>query len=295
MFVRPGRTGVVIGGVVLLALAVLAGLHLYTTGRPVLTLATTTSTYDSGLLDALVPPFEEANRCRVAVVAVGTGQALGLGRAGDADVLLVHAPQAEARFMEEGHGSARHPVMRSDFVIVGPPEDPAGLSALPEGSDVTAALTAVARAGGEGRALFLSRGDDSGTHKKELALWAAAGLVPGGAWYDEVGSGMGETLRMAAERGAYTLSDLGTYLALYGPGTAGAGRLEVLFEGDPALFNPYHVIVVNPDRHPGVNHRLAEAFADYLRSDRAREIIGTFGVDRFGQPLFQVLEDEGPD
>jgi len=291
MFLRPRRIALVLALVA--ALGIAGWLGFYSLGRAraseTLVLATTTSTYDSGLLDVLVPPFEEANDCRVDTVAVGTGQALSLGRAGDADVLLVHAPAAELQFMEEGHGLRRHPVMFNDFIIAGPPGDPAGVASTASAAE---ALARLAEAGERGAALFISRGDDSGTHKKELALWAGAGIEPNPTWYHESGSGMGDTLRMAAERGAYTLSDRATYLALFGPGAGDGGRLAVAFEGDPVLHNPYHVIIVNADAHPSVNARLAWEFAGYLLSDEARTIIETFGMDRFGRPLFQVLEEE---
>lgn len=280
-----------LGLVALLGLLPLGGFYLHgrLTDRETLVLATTTSTEDSGLLDVLLPPFEKANGCRVDVVAVGTGQALELGRNGDADILLVHAPEAELEFMAEGHGRIRLPVMYNDFVLVGPPGDPAGLSSS---GSLAAAMASLVETGGAGPALFLSRGDDSGTHKKEMSLWTEFGLDPTGDWRQEVGSGMGETLRMAADRGAYTLADRGTYLALYGRGSEGEGRLAVVFEGDPSLYNPYHVIVVNPVKHPNVNADLAERLATYLRSDQARGILATFGVDKYGEPLFSVL-DEG--
>lgn len=288
---KPGRVGSAIAVMAAVALAALGGLYFFNAAAEsrVLTLATTTSTYDSGLLDALIPPFERAYGCRVDIIAVGTGQALELGRTGDVDVILVHSPASELRWMAEGHGSSRRAVMYNDFVIVGSPRDPAGLA---EASDLRAALSRLAEAGAAGNALFLSRGDDSGTYEKEVALWSAAGIKPASPWYEEVGAGMGDTLRLAADRGAYTLSDRGTYLALYGPGSGREGRLAVSFEGDPDLHNPYHVMVVSPAAHPGVNAELAEEFAAYLVSEEARRIISTFGVDRFGQPLFQVLEED---
>lgn len=288
---NPNRVRFIIIAAALVAVVALGAMYLNNAlARPsTLTLATTTSTYDSGLLGVLVPPFEKANRCKVDIIAVGTGQALTLGRSGDADVLLVHAPAAERTWMSEGHGRSRVPVMYNDFVIVGDPADPAGLVGA---GDLRTALSRLAGAGAAGETLFLSRGDDSGTHKTELGLWVTAGVpAVGEAWYEEVGAGMGDTLVMTADRGAYTLSDRGTYLALYGPGSTGEGRLAISFEGDPALFNPYHVMVVCPDAHPGVNVELAEKFAAYLISEEARAIINTFGIDRFGQPLFQVLEE----
>ncbi len=237
-----------------------------------LILATTTSTYDSGLLDVLIPPFQEATGYRVKVIAVGTGQALKMGERGDADVLLVHAPAAEEAFMAAGHGIERYRVMHNDFVLVGPPEDPAGVRGA---TDALEALRRIAAA----QALFLSRGDDSGTHKKERALWEEAGIEPGGAWYQETGQGMGATLRVASEKGGYTLTDRGTFLAL-----RETLALEVLFEGDPRLYNVYHVIVVNPQK--GTNVEGARALARYLLSPETQRQIERFGVERYGQPLF---------
>lgn len=288
---KPSRTGLVLLIVALVGLLAVGGFYVFgLTQEPgTLTLATTTSTEDSGLLEELLPPFEEASNCTVVVVAVGTGQALALGRNGDADVLLVHAPASEKAFMDEGHGLERRPVMYNDFVVLGPPDDPAGLGAA---ATLEEALTALAVAGAEGNALFLSRGDDSGTHKKELGLWTRYAIDATGAWYESIGSGMGDTLRMAADRSAYTLSDRATYLALYGPGAEGEGRLAIVSQGDPDLFNPYHVIIIDPAAHPNVNVDLATAFADYLISDQARQIINTFGVDQYGEQLFQVLVEE---
>jgi len=253
-----------------------------------LILATTTSTEDSGLLDALLPPFEAANKCRVDVVAVGSGQALELGRNGDADALLVHSPAAEETFMDEGHGLSRTQVMYNDFIIVGPPTDPIGVKSA---ADLATAMRTVATAGVEERAIFLSRGDDSGTDKKEKGLWTKFAIQTKGAWYQETGSGMGDTLIMAADRGAYTLADRATYLSGYGPGATGEGKLAVLWEGGRDLYNPYAVIVTDPVSHPNVNQRLAEAFAAYLGSTEGRTIISTFGADKYGQPLFWLLPE----
>ena len=239
-------------------------------------LATTTSTYDSGLLDVLVPIFEKQTGYRVKVIAVGTGAALRMGERGDADVLLVHAPEAEEAFMAAGHGLDREFVMYNDFVIVGPPDDPAHIRGL---DDAVEALRRIARA----QVLWLSRGDDSGTHKKEMALWREAGMAPQGAWYQETGQGMGATLTIASDKGAYTLSDRGTYLYL-----RHTLRLDILVEGDPRLFNVYHVIVVNPAKHPNVNVEGARAFADFLTSPQVQDIIRSYGVDEFGEPLFHI-------
>jgi tungstate transport system substrate-binding protein len=244
-------------------------------------LATTTSTQDTGLLDALIPPFEKQTGIRVKVIAVGTGQALALGRRGDADLLLVHAPDAEKRFMAEGYGADRRPLMFNDFVIVGPADDPAKIRGTRSPSQ---ALARIAKAG----AVFASRGDNSGTHMKEKDLWALAHVNPAGAWYLEAGSGMAAVLRLASERGAYTLSDRGTFLAQKG-GQGGPGlALEVLCEGAPVLRNPYAVITLNPQRFPDRNTAGARRFADYLLSPEAQRIIAGFGKEKFGQPLFHL-------
>ncbi|HEY8491524.1 MAG TPA: substrate-binding domain-containing protein [Dehalococcoidia bacterium] len=250
--------------------------------RDELILATTTSTMDSGLLDVLIPAFEEESGYRVTPVAVGSGQALELGRRGEADVLLVHAPEAEERFMAEGHGVDRRLVMHNDFVIVGPPEDPAGARAAAATREV---LSRIAAAG----ARFISRGDDSGTHQLERALWQAAGIDPEGeAWYVVSGQGMGATLGVANERRGYTLTDRATYLAL-----RDRLDLEILHQGDPVLRNVYHVIQVDPSKNDRVNAEGAQAFAEFLVGERAQEIIGEFGRDRFGEPLF--TPDAGKD
>lgn len=241
--------------------------------RPAVLLATTTSTQDTGLLDLLVPRFEARSGYSVKTVAVGTGEALAMGRRGEADVLLVHAPAAEERFMAEGHGARRLAVMHNDFVLVGPPGDPAGIRGLP----AAAAFKALAKA----RAVFVSRGDQSGTHKKEEALWRGAGVSAAGRWYLESGTGMGETLLIAYSKRAYTLADRGTFLAL-----RARMDLVVLLEGDPVLKNPYHVIEVNPARHPKVRAEGARRFADFLVAPETQRLIATFGVERYGQPLF---------
>ena len=243
-------------------------------------LATTTSTQDSGLLDVLVPRFEQQTGYTVKVIAVGTGAALRMGERGDADVLLVHAPEAEEAFMAAGHGAERRYVMYNDFVIVGSSDDPAHIRGM---SDAAEALKAIAQA----KALWISRGDDSGTHKKEKALWADAGLdvsaLAAEPWYQESGQGMGATLRIASEKGGYTLTDRATYLNL-----RDTLHLEILVEGDPRLRNVYHVIVVSPEKHPGVHVEGARAFADFLTAPETQEIIANYGVEKFGQPLFHV-------
>ena len=242
--------------------------------RPDLILATTTSTQDSGLLDALVPAFQDATGYVVKVVAVGTGQALKMGEEGNADVLLVHAPASEVTYMDGGFGGERRLVMHNDFVLVGPQADPAGVSGL----TIPAALQAIASTGSP----FASCGDDSGTHKKELDLWKKAEVEPAGqAWYIETGQGMGATLTIASEKGAYTLTDRATFLA-----NKDNLDLAILLEGDPSLLNVYHVITVNPDKWTAVNAEGATAFADYITSVEGQKLIGDFGVEKYGQPLF---------
>ena len=250
----------------------------------VLRLATTTSTADSGLLDAILPGFEETHNARVDVVAVGTGQALELGQNGDADVILVHARSGEDAFVADEYGLARYDVMHNDFIVVGPPDDPAGTQGMASAAE---AFTAIA----EAQAPFASRGDDSGTHTMEQAIWQLAAIEPDPdqGWYFSLGQGMGETLQFASERGAYTLADRGTYLFLRDnlPG------LVTLFGGDsinenrdPVLHNPYGVIPVNPILHDGIQADLARQFVEWLTSLETQEKIGAYGVDVFGQPLF---------
>ena len=250
----------------------------------VLRLATTTSTADSGLLDAILPSFEEKYNARVDVVAVGTGQAIALGEAGDADVILVHARAREDAFVEEGHGTGRFDVMYNDFILVGPADDPAGVAGMTTAAE---ALAAIAAAG----APFASRGDDSGTHTKELSLWEKAGVTPdpAGGWYNSLGQGMGETLTFANEAGAYTLTDRGTYLSMRDnlPNlVVVVGGESIADNADPALLNPYGVIPVNPDKSDAINNKLANQFAEWITSPEVQEMIGQFGTDKFGQPLF---------
>jgi len=245
-----------------------------TPARRDLILATTTSTQDSGLLDVLVPDFQARTGYLVKTVAVGSGQAVKMGQDGNADVLLVHSPAAEVTFMDAGYGVDRRLVMHNDFVIVGPSGDPAGIKGTGGASE---ALTKIAQE----QATFVSRGDDSGTNKAELALWKEATITPAGAWYIESGQGMGTTLQIAAEKAGYTLTDRATYLA-----QKDALRLEILVEGDAALLNVYHVVSVNPARWPSVNAAGARAFADYLTSAEGQALVGSFGVSSFGQQLF---------
>ena len=243
--------------------------------NPNIILATTTSTQDSGLLDVLVPMFEIEAGYTVQTVAVGTGAALKMAEEGNADVLLVHAPSSEVALMEEGWGRDRFLVMHNDFVVVGPADDPAGIKGT---ATAVEAFQKVFAAGG----MFISRGDDSGTHKMEQTLWGNAGNDPMGAgWYVESGQGMGATLMIASEKTAYTLTDRATYLA-----NQGNLGLEILVEGDAALLNVYHVITVNPEKWEKANYDGALAFANFMISEEAQAVIGEFGVDKFGQPLF---------
>jgi tungstate transport system substrate-binding protein len=245
-----------------------------------LILATTTSTQDSGLLDELLPVFTGDTGWQVKTLAVGSGQAIELGRRGEADVLLVHSPKAEAAFVAEGSAGTRRLVMHNDFVLVGPPADPAGIRGR-GGADALAGIAAA-------QAVFVSRGDESGTHAREQDLWAAAALTPGGAWYQSTGQGMGETLRVASEKGGYTLSDRATYLS-----QRDTLSLEVLGEGDPRLLNVYHVIEMTTRAGERVQPDGAAAFADWIVSPPAQELIGEFGRAEFGQPLF--TPDAGKD
>ncbi len=249
-----------------------------------LRLATTTSTYDSGLLDDLLPDFEESYGVQVEVIAVGTGQALALGERGDADVLLVHDRRREEAFLAAGYAESRAPVMFNDFVLVGPASDPAAIGALDSAAQ---ALRAIA----EQQAPFVSRGDQSGTHGREMSLWEAAGLEPDPAagWYFAIGQGMGAALRFADEKGAYTLTDRGTFLALRDklPGLVillGGGQLSE--NPDPALRNPYGVLVVKAGAGRQVQSELARTFAAWLTSLPTQERIARFGLERYGQPLF---------
>ena len=237
-------------------------------------LATTTSTQDSGLLDLLVPLFEKQSGLSVKTISVGTGKALALAAKGDADVVLVHAPSLEQKYVGGGKLRNRRLVMYNDFVIIGPKKDPAQLRSI---KGAVAALTAIAQS----QANFVSRGDNSGTHTLEKNLWETAGVAPKGSWYIEAGQGMGATLRIANERNAYTLTDRGTYLNL-------SKRLDlpILIEGDRLLRNIYSVLEINPANGPRVNSMGGKAFADFIVSPAAQKAIQQFGVAKFGQPLF---------
>ena len=258
----------------ILALIILSALLLTGTAAATdrLRIATTTSTDNTGLLNVLHPKFEAIHNVNIDVIAVGTGKALRLGENGDVDVLVVHAPAEEKAFIANGHGVKRLPVMHNDFVIIGPPDDPAGVRSV---TGIALAMEKIA----DSSASFISRGDDSGTHKKELSLWRAAGIEPGGGRYLSVGQGMGAVIKIADDKLAYTLSDRGTYLAF-----TGKIELDILYAGDEALFNPYHVILLNEQRHPHIKSELARQYADFIRSAEAQRLIADFKVG--GEQLF---------
>ena len=239
-------------------------------------LSTTTSTQDSGLLDFLIPEFEKDTGYVVKTVAVGTGKALQMGEDGEADILLVHAKESELEFLDGGHGTERHDVMYNDFVLIGPAEDSLNLKAE-SGSDIKASLEAIEAGGVE----FISRGDDSGTHKKELSIWAEAEIEPAGEWYVEAGQGMADVLKIADEKQAYTITDRATYLSMEED-----LDLEILVEGDENLFNQYGIIPVNPDKGDMINNEGAIAFMEWILSEKAQDMIKGFGVEEYGQALF---------
>ncbi|MGB9868235.1 MAG: substrate-binding domain-containing protein [Bacillota bacterium] len=237
-------------------------------------LATTTSTQDSGLLDVLKPLFEKRTGYLLKIIAVGSGQALAMAERGEADVLLVHSPAAELKLVESGIVINRKLVMHNDFVLVGPVSDPARVKSC---STAKEAFQAIAQKG----STFVSRADDSGTHKKELDIWKESGITPQGSWYVEAGAGMAQTLRIAADKGGYALSDRATFLT-----QKKLLPLEILLEGDPQLFNVYHVMEVNPQRFSKVNAAGAKAFSQFIVSDEAQKVIGEFGLNEYGQQLF---------
>jgi tungstate transport system substrate-binding protein len=241
-----------------------------------LLLVSTTSTQDSGLLDVLLPAFTEKTGYNVQLVAVGSGQALKIGEQGNVDVILLHSPDAEKDFVAKGFGIDRRLVMHNDFVIVGPASDLAGI----RGGNPVRALKKISASG----VIFVSRGDDSGTHVKELALWKNAGVDPLGPaedWYLETGQGQGATLSIASEKSGYALTDRGTFLA-YKENV----DLEILVQGDPFLLNVYHVISINPEKWPGTNIEGAKAFSDFITSSEGQNIIARFGVEKYGEPFF---------
>ena len=264
-----------LGIVWLLAGALLLGAGGYAEAQSnVVILSTTTSTQDSGLLDVLVPMFEKQSGLGVKTISVGTGQALALAARGEADVTLAHAPGLEKKYVEDGKMSNRRLVMYNDFVLIGPADDPAQVKGLPKAVD---ALKRIA----ESQSRFVSRGDKSGTHVLEQGLWKQAGLEPRGAWYIETGQGMGQTLGIANDRRAYTLTDRGTYLAFQK-----RVDLPILVEKDRPLLNIYSVMEVNPANGPRVNVAGGKAFAEFMLAPETQAVIKAFGVDKYGQPLF---------
>jgi len=263
------------------ALLVLSATAAVSTGwaaeKKALILATTTSTQDSGLLDVLIPMFEKQAGYFVKTISVGSGQAMKMGERGEADVLLVHSPESEKTFVAQGFGINRKLVMHNDFLLLGPANDPAKIRGAKSAAE---ALKAIANSG----ALFMSRGDNSGTHAKEKGLWKAAGINPEGQkWFQQTGLGMGETLSVASEKQGYLIADRGTYLALNKKKRLG---LEILVSGEPKLLNIYHVIEVNPAKWPKVNSAGAKSFSDFMVSKKAQQVIGGFGTKEFGSPLF---------
>ena len=246
--------------------------------NPTLILASTTSTQDSGLFDELIPAFEKISGYKVKVIAVGSGEAIKLGEKGEADVLLVHSRKAEGQFVADGYGINRKDVMHNDFIIVGPESDPAKIKGMESAAE---AFKAIADSG----SIFLSRADDSGTHKKELSIWETAQVKPAGDWYIETGQGMGETLQIAREKLGYTLTDNATWFAT--KSSPGSSLVE-LVKGEKALYNPYGVIAVNPGEHPGlkINYKGALAFIDFITGEQGQKIIKEFGIMEYGKPLF---------
>ncbi|PMH46542.1 tungsten ABC transporter substrate-binding protein [Vibrio sp. 10N.286.49.B3] len=239
---------------------------------PHIRLATTTSTYHSGLLDFLLPQFEKDTGYKVDVLAAGTGKSLRMGENGDVDLVMTHAPEAEAEFVENGYGVLPKKLMYNDFVIVGPDSDPAKITAE---NTIEGVFGNIAKQ----NATFISRGDDSGTHKKELTIWSQSKIEPNFGGYRSVGQGMGPTLNMASEMQAYTITDRGTWLAYQNK-----LELDILFEGDESLFNPYQVILVNPKRYADINYDGAKAFSDWLVHPNGQQLINEFKLN--GQQLF---------
>jgi len=268
------RTRPLLAVVLAIATTLAAGTPATSAQSKVVILSTTTSTQDSGLLDVLVPMFERTSGYSVKTVSVGTGQALALAARGEADVALVHAPSLEKQYVADGKMQNRRLVMYNDFVLIGPAADPAGVKGMPRAVE---ALRKIAGA----QARFVSRGDKSGTHLLELALWKLAGIEPKGAWYIESGQGMGQTLSIANERSAYTLTDRATYLAFQQRVT-----LPILVEKDRPLLNVYSVMEVNPANGPRVNAAGGKAFADFMVSPEAQGAIKAFGISKYGQALF---------
>ena len=259
---------IIVALTVILVVASVGMWSLWESKRERLILATTTSTYDSGLLDALVPRFEAKYHAKVDVIAVGTGQAIATAEAGDADVVLVHSKSAELTFVAGGYGYHRVGVMYNDYVILGPSSDPAGIRGM---ANVAKAFLAIRDAGVQGACLFCSRGDNSGTHSEEKSIWSEAGVTPSGNWYLETGQGMGATLTVADQKQAYTIADRGTWVSY-----ESKVNLAVLVEGDLKLLNPYAVIPVNPEKHPNTHSKMAVNFVQFLLSVEGQQAIGDF-------------------
>ncbi len=250
------------------------GAQAETPANPDLILATTTSTQDSGLLDVLIPEFEKATGYKVKTIAVGSGQALAMGEKGEADVLLTHAPASEKKLVENKDVVNYQLVMHNDFILVGPPSDPAKVKEMETAAEAFKAIY-------DSKSIFVSRGDDSGTDKKEKALWEEAGVEPEGQWYQESGSGMGQTLNIASQKGGYTLTDRATFLA-----QKENLKLEIVFEGDKSLLNIYHVMQVNPEKNDKINSEGAKAFVEFMIDSKTQDMIAEFGKDEYGEPLF---------
>jgi tungstate transport system substrate-binding protein len=272
---RFGKIGVVAAALLFIAGVFYAAPESVVAKQKNVILATTTSTQDTGLLDELIPIFEKRTGYFVKTIAVGSGQAMAMGKKGEADVMLVHSQDAEKKLVAEGYGINRRLVMHNDYIIVGPPGDPAGIKGVKSAAEDFKKIA-------EAQSVFMSRGDNSGTHAKEKAIWKEAGIAQEGQkWYQQTGLGMGQTLSVAAEKKAYTLADRGTYLAL----KKNLG-MDILVEGDAILLNIYHVMEVNPAKWPKVNAAGAKAFADFMVSRQVQRIIKTFGMDKYGSPLF---------
>jgi tungstate transport system substrate-binding protein len=272
---RFGKIGVVAAALLFIAGVFYAAPESVVAKQKNVILATTTSTQDTGLLDELIPIFEKRTGYFVKTIAVGSGQAMAMGKKGEADVMLVHSQDAEKKLVAEGYGINRRLVMHNDYIIVGPPGDPAGIKGVKSAAEAFKKIA-------EAQSVFMSRGDNSGTHAKEKAIWKEAGIAQEGQkWYQQTGLGMGQTLSVAAEKKAYTLADRGTYLAL----KKNLG-MDILVEGDAILLNIYHVMEVNPAKWPKVNAAGAKTFADFMVSRQVQRIIKTFGVDKYGSPLF---------
>jgi len=274
MMDRIAQKRTVLWSIVTLSFLALAAVNVHAQQKTVI-LATTTSTQDSGLLDVLIPMFEKQTGYFVKTIAVGSGQAMAMGQKGEADVLLVHSPAAEKKFVAEAYGVNRRLVMHNDYIILGPTSDPAKIKGMKATAEAFKKIASAST-------LFLSRGDNSGTHSKEREVWKATGINPEGQkWYQQTGLGMGQTLNVANEKDGYTLADRGTYLSL-----KKNLKLDILVEGDAILLNIYHVIEVNPAKWPKVNVAGGKAFADFMVAKETQDMIKTYGVEKFGSPLF---------